>query len=373
MPISYQQTATTSATNANCGGIIVNSATQVVATVGGTPAASPQTVTLTASQTSAGIAKFYITPATTAVLAGGDWTVRLNVTTANSNVRIDTITICRNLSSGTNSETLGSLTGIAQTLSTTGVKTFTITTSTTNTSQIGTDFYTVTITGSNVDTMNSQAVAVQMDQLIDTSFETGSQFRQTDTTATATNFPWCSGSSATTTPVGKTAVVGGTAGTGTLSPTVTNGATTAAIYWVLSPASNLYWNSGTWTIRLDVTVANANFTASTVSICRINSSFVSQENLSSGTPLGALTATGTKTCSPIVQPATSPNAGDMIAVVIEITNTASMSTQTCSFKSDLLIDTTFATVSSGGVLASSPSESGQLLTSNQAIMRAAFR
>lgn len=69
---------------------------------------------------------FEIVPAAGTTWAAGNWTVRLNVTTANMNLTWDTVYICRVNSSCVSQATIASATGLAISCGTTGVKSTTV-------------------------------------------------------------------------------------------------------------------------------------------------------------------------------------------------------------------------------------------------------
>ena len=128
--LSFQQTDTTftNGNSAACSGRVAASVvSQETAQVGGIAGTATQTVTLTSSQTNVwGYQTKVIVPANTNWNAG-TWTWRLNVTTANMNLTLTEVHICRVNSSNINQATIGSATNLGLVLTTTGVKSGTIT------------------------------------------------------------------------------------------------------------------------------------------------------------------------------------------------------------------------------------------------------
>lgn len=93
---------------------------------GGTAGSTEVTLNMQAGETVGNSTWFFVDSIDDFDGASGDWTCRLNVTTANSDVDIEAIYICRLNSSCVSQETIGSLTAIGTTL-TAGVKTHTVT------------------------------------------------------------------------------------------------------------------------------------------------------------------------------------------------------------------------------------------------------
>src|SRR5574341_118548 len=134
MAINFQQTDTDDSRNGNntfCSDAVTNglvaSNEDRQATDGGTAGSTPVTLGLGGSVVNAGGVAWYCIVASGVTWAAGTWTVRMNVTTANMNMTWTKCFLCRVNSANVNQETLGSVTGLAISLSTTGVKTATIT------------------------------------------------------------------------------------------------------------------------------------------------------------------------------------------------------------------------------------------------------
>jgi hypothetical protein len=120
MATSFQQTDTTanaSAIAALCSGNSNNTDTESnTCAEGGSAGSTERTVTLDSSAADLNAVWMEITGIDNYDGASGDWTIRLNVTTANHQCTIDEIHICRVNSSYVNQETLASSTAIGRTL-----------------------------------------------------------------------------------------------------------------------------------------------------------------------------------------------------------------------------------------------------------------
>ena len=95
----------------------------------------------------------------------GNYVVRLNVTTANSNITWEDCYVCRVNSSGVNQETIGSLTAQAISCGTTGVKTMTVSGSATTAA--ATDEIYIVCLFKNGDHMSSFSIGITPDQNVD--------------------------------------------------------------------------------------------------------------------------------------------------------------------------------------------------------------
>lgn len=135
--------------------------------------------------------------------------------------------------------------------------------------------------------------------------------------------------------------VGGTAGSSPVSVQFTSSATNGfGVLFLCTVPSGSSWDSGTWTVRLNVTTANMNFTWTECYVCRANSSCVSQETLGSNTAVGqSLGTTGVKSTTVSCSAAT-PAAGDLLTVILIFSN-AAMSTQSFSLTPNQNIDSPF--------------------------------
>ena len=173
-------------------------------------------------------------------------------------------------------------------------------------------------------------------------------FTQTDDTGsfgcTATELLGCSGLSAggdLTTNDARACVNGGTPGTGSniinLFSSETNVVEKA---FICDVGSSVSWDSGTWTIRLNVTASNMNITWTRVYVCRINSTCVNQETIGSNTAVGiSLGTTGVKSTT-VSGSAQTPAVGDKVLIVLAFTNGA-MSVQAATSVPNQDIDSPF--------------------------------
>lgn len=167
-------------------------------------------------------------------------------------------------------------------------------------------------------------------------------YGETDNAVSGADSIFCSG---TTVPPGGifigTAEVGGSPGT--LANTVDVGSS-ATNQWAgrtqIAPAANVSWDSGTWTVRMEVTTSNMNLTWAAVYICRTNSSHVNQATIGSATSLGiSLGTTGVKSTT-VSGASQSPGAGDLVEILWVFSNGA-MSTQSFGMKHSQNIDSPF--------------------------------
>lgn len=124
------------------------------------------------SETNVVTATWWWTPDTGITWDAGDWTVRFNVTSSNMNLTITEIHLCQVSSACANVATLGSATGLSIALSTTGVKTQTVTQGSTATPSAG-DKLLIVFVGTN-GAMSSQSATITHDQNIDSPFTAAS-------------------------------------------------------------------------------------------------------------------------------------------------------------------------------------------------------
>jgi hypothetical protein len=114
---------------------------------------------------------FMIDQAGTFFWNAGQWTVRLNVTTANTNITWEAIYVCRVDSSFNTISTLGSVTGLGISCGTTGVKTANVTT-VADYSRASTDNCLVIVGIHNSSNMSFATLNHLGNQLIDSPFDT---------------------------------------------------------------------------------------------------------------------------------------------------------------------------------------------------------
>lgn len=167
MPINYTQSDTSwSPSDGGCSGGTVGQAIPRTCNDGGIAGSTPVSATVTASATEVNIFFKCIIAASTA-WNSGTWTWRVNITTSNMNLTLDSIYICRLNSSGVNQETIGSSTGLGVSLGSTGVKSGTI--SGIETTPVVGDFiaiFGIVVNGA----MTNQAFSATPDQNIDSPF-----------------------------------------------------------------------------------------------------------------------------------------------------------------------------------------------------------
>lgn len=141
----------------------------------------------------------------------------------------------------------------------------------------------------------------------------------------------------------KIATAGGTAGsveigTSQFSPNATD--QRASIITII-PDSGTSGDSGTWTVRLNITTANMNLSIIAIDICRVNSSCVNQESIGSATGLSiSLGSTGVKSQN-VTGSAVTLAAGDKVVIVFHVAN-GSMSGQEFGWIPNQNIDSPFS-------------------------------
>lgn len=140
------------------------------ASVGGTPGTTGWSVSTGASATSEWDFSIQIIPASGVSWDAGTWTVRFNVSTANMNVTLVGVYICQADSGMNNKATIGSSTGLAISLGTTGVKSTTVSGSSA-TPAAGDMVYILLIFSNGA--MTNSSTNIQMNQNIDSPFTAG--------------------------------------------------------------------------------------------------------------------------------------------------------------------------------------------------------
>lgn len=99
-----------------------------------------------------------------------------------------------------------------------------------------------------------------------------------------------------TTPQARKAESGGSAGSGELSVTINKSDIQAGVMFESPAVGRTTWQSGTWTVRLNVTTAVSELNLIEVHVCRVNSSCGSLATVGSNTGLGiSMSTTGVKT------------------------------------------------------------------------------
>lgn len=145
-------------------------------------------------------------------------------------------------------------------------------------------------------------------------------------------------------PKNKQATVGGTPGVASNTQNVDPSAVDLDQMSFECVVPNGYDGSaGNWTVRLNVTTANANITWDGVTICRMNSACVSQGTIVASVTLGiSLASTGVKstTKTGLFQ---SFAGGDKVIVILAFSNAAG-TTQSFAFTPDQLIDSPYSII-----------------------------
>ncbi len=138
------------------------------------------------------------------------------------------------------------------------------------------------------------------------------------------------------------AVDGGTPGT---SEITLSAPASSSDFWniVIDPGSE-DWNSGDWTIRINVTDGDMDIEINRIRIVHVNSSCVEQADLyNSGGGLGiSCTSAEVKThTASAVDGVPSPTAGDMVVIEMDLQNNNTMFTRTLGVTPDQDIDSPF--------------------------------
>lgn len=171
MATSFQETdtAVTTALAAFCSALSLSTGTTDAqdASVGGA-AGTSHSFSVQKSGARAIAVGFELPVASGSTWAAGTWTVRLNITTANSALTLEDIFICRVNSSGVSQATIGSLSSIAASLGATGVISKSIT-GAAQTPSAGDKVY-IVFSFTNSNSMTTQSAAFTADQLIDSPF-----------------------------------------------------------------------------------------------------------------------------------------------------------------------------------------------------------
>ena len=168
MSQTYRQTQTAApcGTTQSCASHAVGTLPKSsLCSIAGTAGTSAITITVAAAS-SQSVIMFEATPGAGAIWTGNSWSVRVNVTTANSNLNWRRLYICRLNSSCLGSSTIASNTGLSLSFSTTGVKTATTPLGFTQTASAGDKWYAICVV-QNSNTMTAQSAAFTPGELID--------------------------------------------------------------------------------------------------------------------------------------------------------------------------------------------------------------
>lgn len=157
---------------------------------------------------------------------------------------------------------------------------------------------------------------------------------------------YCSGVSSNAS-VNKLASVGGTAGSTPITSPSQNSVDNRAIIIEWVPGSGVTGSSGTWTVRLNVTTANANLNWTATHICRVSSGCVNQETIGSLTGQSiSLGTTGVKSMN-VTGSAVTLGSTDKVLVMIVHTNSSGVMSQTFGWTPNQVIDSPFSAGVSG--------------------------
>ena len=171
-------------------------------------------------------------------------------------------------------------------------------------------------------------------------------YQQTDNAGTAGAIAACSGATITTANANRTAVAGGAAGStpATLGGgNFDSGQSRALLFFEITPEAGATWGAGDWTVRVNVTTAQANVTWSETHICRLNSSDVSQATIGSLTgQTTSMATTGVKTHT-VSGSSQTPGAGDKVYIVIVLA--AGANNRSIAVTPDQLITSPFTAAS----------------------------
>lgn len=150
-------------------------------------------------------------------------------------------------------------------------------------------------------------------------------YQQTDSAAPAGAIQACSASAFDATPGARLCVLGGVAGSTPFNVgggAFDSGNVESLIMWEINPAAGTTWGEGDWTVRINVSTAQASVTWSATYICRLNSSDVSQATIGSLTgQTTSMATTGVKTHT-VAGAAQTPAAGDKVYIVAVLTAAA---------------------------------------------------
>jgi hypothetical protein len=169
--------------------------------------------------------------------------------------------------------------------------------------------------------------------------------RQTDAAATHGQSVACSGAGLTADTGNANALAaGGTPGVTPVTVTVGASATEAAFFLESAAVGLVTWNAGVWTVYVNIQTGNANVTADSIYICRVNSAGVSQGTVASRTGLSrSLTAAEVKAIYLFQENDVTAAATDRIYIVFVLTN-ADGGAQSVVVLPDQLIVTPIKTV-----------------------------
>lgn len=143
-----------------------------IATIGGTPGVSEDNVLIDTSASDERYFYYELTVPVDTIGDAGTWTVRLNNTSGDSDLTLASIHICRVNSSCTNQETIGSATGLSDSLDAVGVVSTNVTGSEV-TMAVG-DKVVIVVGASNASSMFTRTLGFTPDQNVDSPFTVSS-------------------------------------------------------------------------------------------------------------------------------------------------------------------------------------------------------
>lgn len=166
-------------------------------------------------------------------------------------------------------------------------------------------------------------------------------FTQTASVMTCAKGDFCGGVSDAVNGVAKQALIGGAPSAVPINIPVQAGDVGHTYVWFeCQLPEGSVWNAGTWTVRLDVTTANANISWEGASVCRVSSGCVSQATIGFHGFIGInLGSTGVK-ASGVVGSAQTPSSGDKVIICLQFANSLG-SIQSFQFTPDVNIDSPF--------------------------------
>lgn len=167
------------------------------------------------------------------------------------------------------------------------------------------------------------------------------QFAQTASVMVCGKTAYCSGQPVdAVNGIGKQAIIGGSSGVAVPITVQASDAGHVYVWFECIVPTGAVWNAGTWTVRFDITLANANINWDICDICRISSGCVSQATIAGSSVLGInLGSTGVKSTS-LGGAGQTPGVGDKVVVMCSFSNLAGTNQQ-FQFTTDVNIDSPF--------------------------------
>ena len=149
----------------------------------------------------------------------------------------------------------------------------------------------------------------------------------------------CAVGTASSSRVARQCTVGGTPGVTQNTPTLEAAAVDfRQIWYECEVPAGTYWEAGDWTIRMNVTTANADVQWKSAHICRISSGCINQATIGSNTAVNiTLNTTGVKTVV-ISGSAQAPAPGDKVMILLGFTDLTSKGTETWGLTPNQNID-----------------------------------